>query len=103
MPPPSRDRPGSNAPPFVREMSAPRNRSAADAGLPSKWKERNAMREPVTVADQRTASPTRAFSARGGASLLPELLCGLDWLSLRCSPVYAGRGVTQGNGAPVVV
>jgi pimeloyl-ACP methyl ester carboxylesterase len=32
-----------------------------------------------------------------------ELLAGLDWLSLRLSPVYVGCGVPRGQGEPVVV
>jgi len=32
-----------------------------------------------------------------------EALFGMDWLSLRLSPVYYGVGVPRGDGAPVVV
>jgi pimeloyl-ACP methyl ester carboxylesterase len=32
-----------------------------------------------------------------------EALAGLDWLSLRLSPVYYGAGVPRGRGEPVVV
>jgi hypothetical protein len=32
-----------------------------------------------------------------------EALVGLDWLTLRASPVFYGRGVQRGDGAPVVV
>ncbi len=32
-----------------------------------------------------------------------EVLFGVDWLSLRVSPVYYGFGVPRGDGAPVVV
>lgn len=32
-----------------------------------------------------------------------EALLGVDWLSLRLSPVYYGIGVPRGDGAPVVV
>lgn len=32
-----------------------------------------------------------------------ETLVGLDWLSLRMSPVFYGYGVTHGDGAPVVL
>lgn len=32
-----------------------------------------------------------------------EIFCGLDWLALHTSPVYAGCGVPRGNGEPVVV
>jgi pimeloyl-ACP methyl ester carboxylesterase len=32
-----------------------------------------------------------------------EALWGLDWLSLRLSPVYSGVGVPRGDGAPVVL
>lgn len=32
-----------------------------------------------------------------------EALWGLDWLSLRLSPVYQGHGVPQGDGEPVVL
>lgn len=32
-----------------------------------------------------------------------EALCGLDWLSLRLSPVYLGLGVPRGDGSPVVL
>lgn len=32
-----------------------------------------------------------------------EALFGIDWLSLRLSPVYYGVGVPRGNGAPVIV
>jgi len=36
-------------------------------------------------------------------SLWRETLAGLDWMALRLSGVYAGTGVPQGDGAPVVV
>lgn len=32
-----------------------------------------------------------------------EVLFGLDWLSLRLSPVYYGLGVPQGDGSPVIL
>jgi pimeloyl-ACP methyl ester carboxylesterase len=32
-----------------------------------------------------------------------EVLFGVDWLSLRLSPVYYGFGVPRGDGAPVIV
>lgn len=32
-----------------------------------------------------------------------EAFFGLDWLSLRCSPVYWGFGIPHGSGEPVVV
>ncbi|MEX1255151.1 MAG: alpha/beta fold hydrolase [Dehalococcoidia bacterium] len=32
-----------------------------------------------------------------------EVLFGVDWLSLRVSPVYYGFGVPRGDGAPVIV
>jgi pimeloyl-ACP methyl ester carboxylesterase len=32
-----------------------------------------------------------------------EALVGLDWLALRASPVFYGRGTERGDGAPVVV
>ena len=32
-----------------------------------------------------------------------EALLGLDWLSLRLSPVYLGIGVPRGDGSPVVL
>jgi pimeloyl-ACP methyl ester carboxylesterase len=32
-----------------------------------------------------------------------EALVGLDWLALRASPVFYGRGIERGDGAPVVV
>ena len=35
--------------------------------------------------------------------LWPELLAGLEWLSLKASPVYYGLGVPRGNGAPVIL
>lgn len=36
-------------------------------------------------------------------SLWREALFGVDWLSLRLSPVYYGIGVPRGNGDPVIV
>ena len=32
-----------------------------------------------------------------------EALFGVDWLSLRLSPVYYGVGVPHGDGSPVIV
>lgn len=32
-----------------------------------------------------------------------EVLVGVDWLSLRLSPVYYGIGVPRGDGAPVII
>lgn len=40
------------------------------------------------------------------ASMLPiwrEVLLGIDWLSLRVSPVYRGQGIPHGDGSAVVV
>lgn len=35
--------------------------------------------------------------------LWPELLAGLEWLSLKASPVYYGLGVPRGDDSPVVL
>ncbi len=41
--------------------------------------------------------------SEGRLSLWPELFWGLEWLQLRRSPLYRGRGVTAGHGEPVVL
>src|SRR5262245_48673041 len=59
-----------------------------------------------TVTSTSASDPvvgTSLFASAIAPSLLSELLCGLDWLALRCSPVYGGRGLQHGRGAPVVV
>jgi pimeloyl-ACP methyl ester carboxylesterase len=38
-----------------------------------------------------------------GPVIWREALWGLDWLSLRLSPVYLGAGVPKGDGSPVVL
>ena len=38
-----------------------------------------------------------------GVPIWRETLAGLDWLSLRASPIFYGWGVKRGDGAPVVV
>jgi pimeloyl-ACP methyl ester carboxylesterase len=38
-----------------------------------------------------------------GPAIWREALWGLDWLSLRLSPVYLGAGVPKGDGSPVVL
>ena len=46
----------------------------------------------------------RAPKARKSDLLIwREALWGLDWLSLRLSPVFAGHGVPHGDGSPVVL
>jgi triacylglycerol lipase len=47
----------------------------------------------------------RAPKARAGSDLFiwREALWGLDWLSLRLSPVFNGQGVPRGDGSPVVL
>lgn len=42
-------------------------------------------------------------TAASNLSLWHEALAGLDWLSLRFSPVYHGAGVPRGDGSPVIV
>lgn len=43
------------------------------------------------------------FQANTSLPLWREALLGIDWLSLRISPVFRGRGVPQGDGSAVVV
>jgi len=50
---------------------------------------------------RRRAAPAR--QARDGLPIWREALWGLDWLSLRLSPVYLGLGVPRGDGSPVVL
>ena len=38
-----------------------------------------------------------------GVPIWRETLAGLDWLSLRASPIFYGWGAKRGDGAPVVV
>ena len=47
------------------------------------------------------AAPTTIAPA--DVPLWRETLFGVDWLSLRLSPVYYGIGITRGDGAPVIV
>ena len=48
--------------------------------------------------------PTRQGDAGGDNPFIwREALWGLDWLSLRLSPVYLGIGVPHGDGSPVVL
>ena len=49
----------------------------------------------------RQAQPTDRGG--GGPFIWREALWGLDWLSLRLSPVYLGIGVPRGDGSPVVL
>jgi len=49
-------------------------------------------------------SATRLGSLKPAAvPLWREALVGMDWLSLRASPVYYGIGVPRGDGSPVIV
>ncbi|HUF53909.1 MAG TPA: alpha/beta fold hydrolase [Dehalococcoidia bacterium] len=43
------------------------------------------------------------FQANTSLPLWREALLGIDWISLRMSPVFRGRGIPKGNGAGVVV
>ncbi len=43
------------------------------------------------------------FQAESALPLWREALLGIDWLSLRMSPVYRGSGVPRGDGSAVVV
>ncbi len=48
----------------------------------------------------------RTFNSEFQSAPVPlwrEVLFGVDWLSLRLSPVYYGFGVPRGDGAPVIV
>jgi pimeloyl-ACP methyl ester carboxylesterase len=49
----------------------------------------------------RADGPTAANE--NGPEIWREALWGLDWLSLRLSPVYLGIGVPRGDGSPVVL
>ena len=49
---------------------------------------------------RRTAPP---ISDHRRPIIWGEVLWGLDWLSLRLSPVYVGLGVPRGDGGPVVL
>src|SRR3989304_5822310 len=62
------------------------------------------------VTTARTPNPQRPLrrtrhSDDGGDSpfIWREALGGLDWLSLRLSPVYLGIGVPHGDGSPVIL
>src|SRR3972149_2575129 len=62
------------------------------------------------VTTARTHNPQRPLrrtrhSDDGGDSpfIWREALWGLDWLSLRLSPVYLGIGVPHGDGSPVIL
>ena len=46
---------------------------------------------------------TTSRYADSGLPLWREAFAGLDWLSLRFSPVYAGHGIERGRGAAVVL
>ncbi len=46
---------------------------------------------------------SRSHDGRRQPLIWRETLCGLDWLSLRFSPVYFGLGVPRGDGSPVVL
>jgi pimeloyl-ACP methyl ester carboxylesterase len=50
-----------------------------------------------------TAQPGLSELQAVSVPLWREALFGVDWLSLRVSPVYYGFGVPHGDGAPVVV
>ncbi len=43
------------------------------------------------------------FQASAALPLWREALLGVDWLSLRMSPVYRGNGIPRGDGSAVVV
>jgi triacylglycerol lipase len=51
----------------------------------------------------RTRRRTRRRNGRRQPLMWREALCGLDWLSLRFSPVYLGQGVPHGDGSPVIL
>lgn len=42
-------------------------------------------------------------SSSSQPTIWSEALFGLDWLALHLSPVYAGLGVTRGDGSPVIL
>jgi pimeloyl-ACP methyl ester carboxylesterase len=43
------------------------------------------------------------FQASSSLPLWREALLGIDWLSLRVSPVYRGMGIQKGDGSPVII
>ena len=45
----------------------------------------------------------RSYEGRRQPFIWREALFGLDWLSLRLSPVYLGIGVPRGDGSPIVL
>ena len=53
---------------------------------------------------EETAQGERPTLMRGvRLPLWRESLFGLEWLALRCSPVYSGHGIPHGDNSPVVV
>lgn len=62
------------------------------------------MAAPRTRAPNRSRRrATPAYDEPERPSIWREALWGLDWLSLRLSPVYLGLGVPRGDGSPVVL
>ena len=59
----------------------------------------------VTARTRSLPQPLPRASNAGGDNpfIWREALWGLDWLSLRLSPVYLGIGVPHGDGSPVVL
>lgn len=65
------------------------------------------MRLPGTEPrHEESVGPSAPFHKDESPAAVPiwrEGLVGLEWLALRSSPVFYGRGVPRGDGAPVVV
>ncbi len=62
------------------------------------------MASASTATRKRSRRQARAAPAgEPGPFIWREALWGLDWLSLRLSPVYLGLGVPRGDGSPVVL
>ena len=63
------------------------------------------MRMQRRAGSLEVTTPEIALQQRLGdhRPLWPELLAGLEWLSLKASPVYYGLGVPRGDDAPVVL
>jgi triacylglycerol lipase len=58
---------------------------------------------PQEVTLATTAQTIRGDITSASVPLWREVLFGVDWASLRLSPVYYGFGVPRGDGSPVVV
>jgi pimeloyl-ACP methyl ester carboxylesterase len=60
------------------------------------------LHSPTVAGHPRAADPPEDHLAPE-LSLFGEAFAGLDWLGLRLSPVYEGRGVPPGDGSGVVL